>query len=90
MSKCDLPLHGLTVVIDTTGPRVYVGRFDVETDKGVLLRDADVRDVGDEAAKAAYFAKCAKYGVFKNTDQVWVPPSEISSIRRLSEIEPAV
>lgn len=90
MAKCDMPLHGLTVVIDTAGSRVYIGRFDVETDKGVLLRDVDVRDLEDASAKDAYIAKSAKYGVYKNTDQVWVSPGEIVSIRRLSEVQPAV
>lgn len=89
MSKCELPLHGLTVVVETPGPRVYIGRFDVEDDRGVLLRDADVRDLDGSESKAAYLARTAKFGVFKNTDVVRVPHAEIVSIRRLSEIEPA-
>ncbi|MCA9757391.1 MAG: hypothetical protein KDA27_16425 [Candidatus Eisenbacteria bacterium] len=88
MSKCDLPLHGLTVVVDTAGPRVYIGRYDVEDDRGVLLRDVDVRDLDAVDAKPAYLARTAKFGVFKNTDHVRVPHEEITSIRRLSEISP--
>ncbi|MEZ4649887.1 MAG: hypothetical protein R3E97_14080 [Candidatus Eisenbacteria bacterium] len=88
MSKCDLPLHGLTVVVDTAGPRIYIGRYDVEDDRGVLLRDVDVRDLDAVDGKAAYLARTAKFGVFKNTDQVRVPHDEITSIRRLSEIQP--
>ena len=26
-SVCEHPLHGFTVVIDTAGPRVYIGRY---------------------------------------------------------------
>ena len=88
MSKCDMPLHGLTVVVETTGPRLYIGRFDVEDDRGVLLRDVDVRDLAEDGAKDAHIAKTAKFGVFKNTDQIWVPGPDIVSVRRLSEFEP--
>lgn len=87
MSKCDLPLHGLTVVVETNGPRLYIGRFDVEDDRGVLLRDADVRDL-PPAEHPAYLSRTAKYGVFKNTSQVRIPREEIAVIRRLAEIEP--
>ena len=89
MSKCEEPLHGLTVVIETPGDRLYIGRFDVQDDRGILLRDADVHDLEDSATKDAYLARTAKFGVFKNTEQVWVPAGEIGSVRRLSEIEPA-
>jgi hypothetical protein len=87
MAKCDLPLHGLTVVVETNGPRFYVGRFDVEDDRGILLRDVDVRDLPAKE-KEAHLAKTAKYGVFKNADMVRVPAAEVSSVRRLSEIVP--
>ena len=86
-SKCDLPLHGLTVVIDTAGPRVYIGRFDQEDAAGILLHDADVRDLESIEAKEPYVQRSAKYGVFKNTDRVKVPRAEVVSVRRLSEIE---
>jgi hypothetical protein len=86
MSKnCDLPLHGITVVVDTPGSRLYIGRYHSESDDGILLNDADVRDLGPETSKAAYLARSAKYGVFKNTDRVKVPRAEIASVRRLIE-----
>ena len=86
--KCDLPLHGLTVVVDTHGSRLYIGRYDLEDEKGVILRDVDLRDLDDDMTKEAYLARTAKYGVFKNRDQVRVPQEEIVSIRQLSEIAP--
>lgn len=85
--KCETPFHGLTVVIDTPGPRLYIGRFDYEEPEFVLLRDVDVRDLTDGQSKEAYLAKTAKYGVFRNTDWVKVPRAEVTSVRRLSEIE---
>ncbi len=89
MSKCDMPLHGLTVVIDTAGTRLYIGRFDVEDEHGILLRDVDVRDLEGATAKADYMARSAKFGVFKNADAVRVPREEVVSLCRLSEIQPA-
>ena len=32
-------LHGITVVLETTGDVIYVGRYHEETDRGVLLHD---------------------------------------------------
>lgn len=86
--KCDLPLHGLTVVIDTPGPRLYLGRYDSESRTHVVLRDAQVHDLRPGEDKAGVLARGAKYGVFKTHDRVEVPQSEVVSMRRLSEIAP--
>ena len=82
---CDHPLHGITVVVDTAGPKVYIGRYHSENESGVLLHDADVRDLDEATTKEAYLARSAKYGVFKNTDRVRVLHGEITSVRRLVE-----
>ncbi len=84
-SACDQPLHGITVVVDTAGTRVYIGRYHSEDDQGVLRNDVDVRDPGTGDAKAEYLPRSAKMGVFKNTDRVHVPHAEVISIRRLLE-----
>ena len=84
--KCDLPLHGITVVLDTPGPRLYLGRYDFEDDGGIVLRDAEIRDVGEGESKEAILTRSARYGIFKNADRVEVPRSEIVSVRRLSEV----
>jgi len=47
--KCDLPLHGMTVVVDATGSRLYVGRYDFEDDQRLVLNHAEVRDLGRAA-----------------------------------------
>ena len=82
---CDDPLHGITVVVDTAGPKLYIGRYHSESESGVLLNDADVREMDGSTTKEAYLARSAKYGVFKNTDRVRVPREEITSMRRLIE-----
>ncbi len=83
--NCDLPLHGITVVVETSGPAVYVGRYHSESDDEIILMDADVRDLPEPAARAEHLARSAKYGVFKNTEQVRVPKAGVASVRRLIE-----
>ena len=84
-SPCDQPLHGFTVVVDTPGPMLYIGRFHSETEEGIVLSDVDAREHGSASAKAEYLARSAKYGVFKNTDHVRIPRDQVASVRRLIE-----
>ncbi|GJM44502.1 MAG: hypothetical protein DHS20C21_13440 [Gemmatimonadota bacterium] len=86
-SHCDLPLHGFTVVVETDKV-LYIGRYHSESERGILLNDVDAHDVQDETEKLEYLAKSAKFGVFKNTDQVQVPLDRVSSVRKLIEYTP--
>jgi hypothetical protein len=71
--------------VDTGGSRIYIGRYHSESEHGVLLHDADVREVDTEEQKAAYLARSARLGVFKNTERVVVPRHEVRSVKRLLE-----
>jgi hypothetical protein len=84
--KCDLPLHGLTVVVDTGRETLYLGRYDFEDAERIVLRDAEVRELHPGETKARALARSAKYGVFKNCDRLEIPRAEVLSVRRLSEI----
>ena len=85
-------LHGITVVVDTHGPQVYIGRCDTVLPDGIVLLDGDVHDEteagsdGTPVSKDAYVAKAAKFGVWKRFDRVIVPTNDVASIRRLGEI----
>lgn len=80
-------LHGITVVVDTTGPKVYVGRCDDEDDSQVVLVDADEHTEGQNGrSKAQYIERAAKFGVWKKHDHVVVPRAEVVSITRLGEV----
>ncbi len=85
--KCDLPLHGLTVVVDTAGPRIYMGRYDFEDDNRLVLNHAEVRDLAAGETKEAILEKAARVGIFVNHDRIQISRSEITSIRRLSEFD---
>jgi hypothetical protein len=79
-------LHGITVVVDTAGPRVYVGRCDTMDDDRIVLLDADLHEDGEQGrSKADYVRRAAMVGVWKKLDRVVVPMSEVASVRRLSE-----
>ena len=80
-------LHGITVVVDTSGPRVYVGRCDTEGPDGIVLLDVDVHADGEGGrSKADYVQAVARFGHWKKHDRVVVPGAEIASVRRLGDI----
>jgi len=81
-------LHGITIVVDTPGPRAYIGRCDTFDDEGVVLLDVDVFDPapGSDATKEAWMRKAAQVGVWKKFDGLRVPNAEIASVRRLADL----
>ena len=84
-NHCDDPLHGFTVVVETKGTRLVLGRYHSEDPEGVLVLDAEVSELDGETSKVDFLARSAKLGVFKNTDRVRVPRAEVQSIRKLIE-----
>jgi hypothetical protein len=80
-------LHGITVVVDTTGPEVFVGRCDDEDDRGIVLDDVDVfRDGEGGRSKAEYLERAARLGTWKKHDRLLIPRERVASVRRLGEI----
>jgi len=79
-------LHGITVVVDTVGTKVYVGRCDDEDDQHVILLDADVHEDGQSGrSKQQYVERAAKFGVWKKIDRIVLSRNEVKSIARLGE-----
>ncbi len=80
-------LHGITVVVDTTGPEIYVGRCDDEDERRVVLLDVDVHRDGEEGvSKAQYLERAAQFGVWKKHDHLVLDRAQVTSIRRLGEV----
>ena len=80
-------LHGITVVVDTVGPKVYVGRCDDEDEQKVVLVDADVHEAGQNGkSKDDYVNRAAKFGVWKKFDHIVIPRNEVASIKKLGEV----
>lgn len=81
-------LHGITVVVETHGPEVFVGRCDTVTPEGVILLDADRHKDGDDGrSKDEYLRQAARFGVWKKFDRLMVPTAQVASVRRLGEVE---
>jgi hypothetical protein len=80
-------LHGITVVVDTTGPEVWIGRCDTVQPDGVVLLDADVhREAEGGPTKDEYVRRAARIGTWKKHDRVVVPAGCVASIRPLGEL----
>lgn len=80
-------LHGITCVVDTAGPEVYVGRIDDLDDQKVILQDVDVHREGEGGrTKQEYLERAARLGVFKKHDRLVLPRNRVASIRRLGDL----
>lgn len=83
-------LHGITVIVETTGPEMYIGRCDDIVAQGVILRDADVHREGDSdpagKSRAAFLDHARRYGAWPNLKRILVPTESVREIRRLGEI----
>jgi hypothetical protein len=81
------PLHGITLVVDTTGPEVFVGRCDDEDERGFVLDDVDVHREGDGGrSKEQYVDRAARLGFWKKHDRLFIPRERVASVRRLGDL----
>jgi hypothetical protein len=79
-------LHGLTVVVETDGPELWVGRCDDVVEEGVVLRDADVhREGAGETPRSDWLARARRLGVWPRHRRVVVPAARVIAVRRLVE-----
>ena len=79
-------LHGVTVIVDTTGPEIFVGRCNDMDDRGILLFEADVHNDGEGGrSKEDYVRRVSQLGFWKKYDRLLIPTDKIASVRRLSE-----
>ncbi len=80
-------LHGITVVVETLGGDLYVGRCDDEDERAVILLDADMHRPTDEVTREDYLERAARFGVWNRLPSVELARSEVTSIQRLGEFE---
>ena len=81
-------LHGITVVVDTIGVELYIGRFFEQRGDGIVLLDvARHRDGANGVSKQQYVETAARYGQWKELDQVLVPLPEVNSVTRLADVQ---
>ncbi len=76
-------LHGITVVLQGTSGRTYVGRWHERQERGVVLRNATVLEVG-AGEPTAWLAKLAKFGVPSDHSTLVVPNDEVGPVRKFA------
>ncbi len=82
-------LHGITVVVETTGSVTYVGRYDSEDEHGVLMLDVGVHDAAaGGGSREEYVRKSAKFGIRSDHKHLLVPANQVSRITKLEEPGP--
>jgi hypothetical protein len=80
-------LHGYTLVVDTDGAEIYIGRCDDVTEREVILLDVDVhRDGDDGRSKEQYVERAAQVGAWKKHDMMVLPRGRVTSIRKLGDL----
>jgi hypothetical protein len=80
-------LHGITVVVDTEGPEIFVGRCDDEDERRIILLDADIHRDGDGGrSKAEYLERAVQFGVWKKHDRIEIDRRHVASVRRLGDL----
>jgi hypothetical protein len=80
-------LHGVTVLLETTGGLIYIGRFDSEDDAGAHLLDVAVHDSqGSSLPKEDFIRRTLKFGVRVDQKRAVIPRAEIAYIGPLTEV----
>jgi hypothetical protein len=79
-------LHGITVVVETTGPLTYVARFDTQDERGIHLLNVAAHDRGAPGPTLEEFlVRTRKFGVKSERKHLLLPSVQISRIRRLAD-----
>jgi hypothetical protein len=81
-------LHGITVVVETTGESLYIGRYHEETPAGLVLHDvAEHRSPADAPSRAEFVRSTLEFGIRANFENLVVPVSQVVRITKLREWE---
>ena len=81
----DVP-HGINVVFETDGRRIYIGRFDSTNGFTALLHDCDQHDLAEGEEAEAYIRDTAKYGVDVKHRDLQIDVTQVKRIRLLGDI----
>lgn len=80
-------LIGAAVVLDTSGPTVFLGTLREVTDEGFWLDDADIHDRTDgHATKELYVCEAREHGIRSNRKSLFVYRDAVISVSRLSDV----
>ena len=79
-------LHGITVVVETSGSRTYVGRYDSQDELGVHMLDVGIHEETAGESKDEYIKRSAKFGIRSDHKHLIVPAGEVARVTRLGEV----
>ena len=79
-------LHGITVVLETTGSITYVGRYDSADELGVHMLDVGVHDAAQGSSRDEYLRRIVKFGIRSDHKHLVVPADQVARITRLREL----
>lgn len=80
-------LHGVTVVVDGSSGRAWVGRYHERTERGVVLHDVAVHDPATATLpREAWLEHVRKFGVRVDVRHLVIPGADTVSIRRLTDV----
>lgn len=78
---------GETVIFDTQGPLIYIGKLERVTEHSLLLIGADVYDTNDSrASKDLYLVETRDLGIRVNRSLVMVMRAQIASVSLLRDV----
>ena len=78
--------HGINVVIETRGGRVFIGRFDSANVFTALLHDCDVHDVKAGEDGERYIRETATYGIDVKQRDAQVDIADVARVRLLRDV----
>ncbi len=79
--------HGMNLVIETRGGKVYIGRFDMSNGFEVLMHDCDIFEPAEGADPEHWIRETATYGVDVKQRDLTFSASEVLSWRPLGDVE---
>ena len=80
-------LHGISVLVTTTGPETWIGRCDTMLGDHVVLLGADRHHADEDALSAEeWLRRAAQIGFHPRHDRVVVPKTVVEAVRPLAEL----
>ena len=74
-------------MVETTGSLTYVGRYDSEDARGVVMLDVGIHDASaGGGSKEEYVARSAKFGIRSDRKQLVIPTGQVTRISKLAEV----
>lgn len=79
-------LHGQTVVLYTTGPRTFIGRWDEDTGEMIRMVGVCMHEAGAaELDRDAWVEQTKKFGVPVEHQMITVPKGDVDRVVKLRE-----